>query len=315
MTANTPSIPIINFSAWTSEGSPSQRLAVAKDLVKACQDTGFAYISNHGVFAQTLNEAFAWAQRFFDLEHEQKIELVQPEGSIGFRGYCPPGSQKAIQLDVDEETAQALRATADINGIYNYGSDGNNRQPNIWLPESIFPDFKEFTVKFYSECWHTSQLLLRALALGLGIDDEDYFFKFHDNHGQQVTFRHYMPVAAAEIESGQKDRLGAHTDFGSVTLLFQDDCGSLEVENPQEPGKFIHFGMHRVRLPPLPDRYTGALRMTCGRYSIPFFVLPNLDAIIECVPACYDEKTPAKYAPISWAEYLQMRANLLLETA
>ena len=48
-----------------------------------------------------------------------------------------------------------------------------------------------------------------------------------------------MPVAAAEIESGQKERLGTHSDFGTVTLLFQDDCGGLEVEAPREPGKFI----------------------------------------------------------------------------
>jgi len=48
-----------------------------------------------------------------------------------------------------------------------------------------------------------------------------------------------MPVAASEIESGQKDSLGAHTDFGSITLLFQDDCGGLEVEVPDEPGTFI----------------------------------------------------------------------------
>jgi len=72
--------------------------------------------------------------------------------------------------------------------IYNYGSDQNIQQPNIWLPESIFPGFKEFAMKFYFECWHTSQLLLRALALGLGLDDEEYFFEFHDSHGQQVTF-------------------------------------------------------------------------------------------------------------------------------
>jgi len=77
----------------------------------------------------------------------------------------------------------------------------------------------------------------------------------------------------------------------------------------------LKSGMHRVRLPPLQDRYTGEARITRERYSIPFFVLPHLDAIVECIPSCCDEKTLAKYGPISWAEYLQMRANLLLDTA
>jgi isopenicillin N synthase-like dioxygenase len=80
---------------------------------------------------------------------------------------------------------------------------------------------------------------LRALATGLGLDDEEFFLKYHDGHGNQIALRHYMPVAAAEIESGQKERLGTHSDFGTVTLLFQDDCGGLEVEAPREPGKFI----------------------------------------------------------------------------
>jgi isopenicillin N synthase-like dioxygenase len=80
---------------------------------------------------------------------------------------------------------------------------------------------------------------LRALAIGLGLDDEEFFLKYHDGHGNQIALRHYMPVAAAEIESGQKERLGTHSDFGTVTLLFQDDCGGLEVEAPREPGKFI----------------------------------------------------------------------------
>jgi len=113
--ATTTSIPTIDFSPWTSEGAMSERLGVAKNLVKACQDTGFAYISNHGVPAKTLDEAFAWSKKFFEWEHGKKMELVQPEGSVGFRGYCPPGSQKAIQPDEDEETAQALRAAVDIN--------------------------------------------------------------------------------------------------------------------------------------------------------------------------------------------------------
>lgn len=68
--------------------------------------------------------------------------------------------------------------------------------------------------------------------------------------------------------------------------------------------------MHRVRLPPLQDRYTGAARMTRERYSIPYFVAPRNDVIVECLPTCYNEKEPAKYAPIGWAEYLHMRSSL-----
>lgn len=30
----------------------------------------------------------------------------------------------------------------------------------------------------------------------------------------------------------------AHSDWGSITLVFQDECGGLEVEDPEHPGVF-----------------------------------------------------------------------------
>jgi isopenicillin N synthase-like dioxygenase len=112
-------------------------------------------------------------------------------------------------------------------------------EPNTWPSETTAPGFREFTTRFYWDCWQTAQQILRALAVGLGMDDEDYLLNFHDGHSNQVSLRHYMPIAAAEIETNQKERLAAHTDFGSVTMLFQDDCGGLEVECPGQPGKYI----------------------------------------------------------------------------
>jgi isopenicillin N synthase-like dioxygenase len=94
-------------------------------------------------------------------------------------------------------------------------------------------------MKLYWECWQTAQLILRALAIGLNLDDEEFFLKFHNGHQNQIAMRHYLPIAAAEVETRQRERLGRHTDYGTVTLLFQDDCGGLEVEAPGEPGKYI----------------------------------------------------------------------------
>lgn len=68
--------------------------------------------------------------------------------------------------------------------------------------------------------------------------------------------------------------------------------------------------MHRVHLPPLQDRYSGKARMTRERYSIPYFVAPKHDTIVECLPTCCNEKKPAKYAPIAWSDYLYMRSSL-----
>jgi len=113
------------------------------------------------------------------------------------------------------------------------GSDNNQNQPNIWIPDSTLPGFQDFALSFYAECWKTSQLVLRALALGLGLDDEAFLLKFHSEKENELSFRHYPPVSESKVKSGEMDRLGAHTDFVSLTLLWQDSFGGLSVKDPK----------------------------------------------------------------------------------
>ncbi|KAI9844738.1 MAG: hypothetical protein M1830_007582, partial [Pleopsidium flavum] len=71
--------------------------------------------------------------------------------------------------------------------------------------------------------------------------------------------------------------------------------------------------LHRVTLPPLQDRFTGAERMTRARFSIPYFVSPDPTAVIDCFPACMDEQHPVKYPPIMQRDYGMLRAKLHYE--
>lgn len=86
--------------------------------------------------------------------------------------------------------------------------------------------------KFLGESWKLSQLVLRALALGLGLPDENYLLKYHDSIENELSFKHYPPVKEAAIKSGALDRIGAHTDIDSFTLLWQDDLGGLAIKHP-----------------------------------------------------------------------------------
>lgn len=79
---------------------------------------------------------------------------------------------------------------------------------------------------------------MRALALGIGLD-EDHLLKLHSGHFNQLRLLHYPPILARAIEEGKMARMPAHTDWGSMTMLFQDDCGGLQVEDPNVPGKFV----------------------------------------------------------------------------
>jgi isopenicillin N synthase-like dioxygenase len=153
---------------------------------------------------------------------------------------------------------------------------------------------------------------MRIFALALGLD-EHWFADKIDDHCSTLFANHY-PAQDTPPLPGQL-RLGEHTDFGSLTLLHQDDApGGIEVRDPagawrpvpHVPGAFVvNIGdlmarwtndrwvstLHRVVNPPS-DRRGEA------RLSLPFFHQPNADALIECIPTCAGENDPPRYEPV-----------------
>lgn len=233
-------IPVVDFSKWNNSTNKDEQLAVAKELTNACRDVGFVYIINHGLPQDLLDEAFDTAKRLFELSHDEKMKAPHPDGPEVHRGYSYPGLEKVSQyMGGDEKVHDKLREVKDCKESYEVGSEENQDQPNVWLPESTLPEFKSFTTKFYWECNKVAQSILRAMTMGIGIDDSDYLIKFHSGHNNQLRLLHYPPIPAAEIENQTSARMPPHSDWGSITLLFQDDCGGLEVEDPHKPGEFV----------------------------------------------------------------------------
>ncbi|KAI2812622.1 hypothetical protein CBS115989_10269 [Aspergillus niger] len=332
-------IPVVDFSQWYNSPDASSRQQVAHALVKACQDVGFVYIVNHSLPGSVLDEAFDWMRRFFELSSEDKMRAPHPEGWAVHRGYSWPGLEKVSQVmstGDDEDARKKLREVPDVKEIYDIGSEENSVQPNQWLPEETLPGYRNFMVQFYWKCNKVGSEILHALAAGLDLEDGCYLTKKHSGHNNQLRLLHYLPVPAEELETERTARCPAHTDWSSITMLFQDDCGGLEVEDISRPGTFVPAAPlkhaiimnigdllqmwsndrlrstnHRVRLPQLPDRFEGPNRMTRERYSIPYFMSPDPDMIIECIPSCMSEAYPAKYKPTTQAEYNKMRASMM----
>ncbi len=144
---------------------------------------------------------------------------------------------------------------------------------------------------------------------------------YRQGHGSTVRLLHYPPLTQPPLE-GQV-RAGAHSDWGSITLLFQDETGGLEVCNaigewvsaPYIPemvlvntgdmierwtNRRFRSTLHRVALP----KKEAALR---SRYSIACFFDPDLEAIIECLPSCQTPEQTALYPPISSGDYLRLK--------
>lgn len=108
------SIPIIDFTNWTSTSTPDERFAVAKQLADACHNVGFVFIINHGIGPELLEEAFGWSKRLFDLKVEEKMLAPHPNGHAVHRGYSWPGLEKVSQvISSDLEVGEKLRETVD----------------------------------------------------------------------------------------------------------------------------------------------------------------------------------------------------------
>ncbi|KAK6536322.1 hypothetical protein TWF281_000561 [Arthrobotrys megalospora] len=332
-------IPTIDFSGFLN-GDPKTRLEVSKSIVEAFRTYGFVSLTHHPVPLAEVSQAFEWTKLFFDLPADSKALAPHPPGFLHHRGYSHPGREKVSNLTRGTDTESSLSQTRqipDIKESYEIGSENYPDQPNIWIPQDILPGFQEFMTKFYWTLAEFSKEIAKALALGIGLENEDYFEPFFTGHHNQLRLLHYPEIDAKILEEGRGVRVSAHCDWGTFTLLFQDDCGGLEIESPTNPGEFIKVDpvenaclvnigdlmarwsndylrstSHRVGLPPLQDRYTstGGKRTTRARYSIPYFVTTTPESVIECLPPFTDEAHPAKYPPITQWDYSKSKSSM-----
>jgi isopenicillin N synthase-like dioxygenase len=238
---NMPSyIPVVDFAKRSSTSDLAERISLARSLVSACQQVGFVYIINHGLDQQLLDDAFATTKRLFSLSHEAKMQAPHPDGPAVHRGYSYPGLEKVSQYaGGEQEVGEQLRDITDCKESYEIGSELNQDQPNVWLPESTLPGFKQATSQFYWKCNKVAESILQALAIGIGLDDSSHLTRHHSGHNNQLRLLHYPPVVAADLESEKVARMPAHSDWSTITLLFQDDCGGLEIEDSHRPGMFV----------------------------------------------------------------------------
>lgn len=203
----------------------------------------------------------------------------------------------------------------------------------MW-PDKFDDEGKEFTKKmqdFFEQCKNVHVQVMRAVALGLGIDGE-WFDSFTDKGDNTLRLLHYPEVnkSVFKREDGLVQvRAGEHSDYGSITLLFQDSRGGLQVRSPN--GTFvdatpipdtivINAGdllerwsndtivstKHRVIQPPSDE--PGETYK--ARYSIAYFCNPNYDRMIEAIPGTYGgELGEKKYEGVTSGNYLIQRLS------
>ncbi|KAJ4350626.1 hypothetical protein N0V95_004585 [Ascochyta clinopodiicola] len=330
------SIPIVDFSAYTTTQHTSDKTQTetAREIDEAFRNVGFVYLKNHGVRKESVDECFEWSKRFFALPAATKMQAPHPPGGSHHRGYSAPGLEKVSQHVYDANELSKTREVPDYKESFESGNVQDATQPNIWLPEAALPGFRTGMEAFFEECEVLVHRILDALSIALQVPGAG----LSPTHAQslfQLRILHYPPLAAAELQHRSRSRINAHSDFGTLTLLFQDSVGGLEIEDPQKPGTFravppvqqavlINVGdlmerwsnerwkstVHRVVAPP-----GGGEGMLPDRYSIPFFATADPETVIEALPGCWDAENPKKYPSVTAWEYVQMRMATLYKDA
>jgi isopenicillin N synthase-like dioxygenase len=306
-------LPIIDLSA-SAHGIAADDGAAAEAIRRACEEIGFFLIKGHGVPDLLIENAYASAKAFFDLPLDEKTQIARtPEIS---RGYDRAGAQvlaNTLGVSAPPDLQEAFSfGPPDIGDTpyYREGFAAIHFAPNRWPGRPA--DFRANAEAYYRAMVVLSDRLMGLFALALRLP-RDFFAAKIDRQISSMRFVNYPDQAAAPAP-GQL-RAGAHSDYGSLTILkIEDAPGGLQVRDRQ--GRWIDVGsvpgtlvvnigdlmmqwtndkwistVHRVVNPP-PDRALGSRRL-----SMVFFHQPNYDAEIACVDACRSADQPPKYAP------------------
>ncbi|MFF8402675.1 isopenicillin N synthase family dioxygenase [Streptomyces sp. NPDC014846] len=327
-TATTPSydqLPIIDLSA--ADGDPRARALLHAQLHSAAHDVGFFQLVGHGVTRAETDALLTAMRAFFTLPEADRL-AIDNVNSPHFRGYTRTG---------DERTAGARdwRDQLDIGAERPAREPGPGEPPYWWLQgpnqwPAALPELRTAALAWIDRLSAVAQRLLHELLTAIGAPAGFYDPIFGEHAHPHLKLVRYPGSAGDGTDQG----VGAHKDYGFLTLLLQDTVGGLQVQ--REDGRFhevppienafvVNLGEllevatdgyllatnHRVVSPP------GATE----RFSVPFFYNPRLDARIEplpfphasAAPGITDDPTNPLYAEYGYNELKgKLRAHPLV---
>ncbi|HEX9461516.1 MAG TPA: 2-oxoglutarate and iron-dependent oxygenase domain-containing protein [Alphaproteobacteria bacterium] len=302
-------IPLVDIGPSFS-GAARDRMAVARQIRAACIDVGFFYVRGHQVPRRLVDGVFDAAHEFFARPLNEKM-LCDARNSSALRGFESPGTQ-TLDPDSPPDIKESFRIGIDRGPDHPLVRASTPRHgPNNWPPHS--DEFRQRVEGYFDAMLGLGRHLMGLIALSLDMSDE-FFEQFYRDPNANLRLLHYPPHPAEALNN--QLGCGAHTDWGAITMLAQDDCGGLEVQTAggdwvvAEPidDAFV------VNLGDLLARWTNDLyrstshrvlnnRSGRDRYSMALFYDPDFHARIECLPGCRSAKTPPRYPPCTAGEH------------
>jgi isopenicillin N synthase-like dioxygenase len=308
----TTQIPVLDISEYLA-GRTGALEAAADKLRFALEQIGFFYLAGHGVSQALLDRIFAETRRFHALPLDEKLKLRLNRSNNGYmplRGHA----QRHTALNKDPKPnenesffAKRERDPDDPDVI----AKRDLRDPNQW-PD--LPGFRETVLEYQDVMRRLVHRLLPVYARALNLP-ADYFAPFF-HKGGEITVRtiHYPPATEEQI-ADEVFGTAAHTDRNLLTILAQGETPGLQIMLPSEtwipapiiPGAFIVNSGDTLRRWSN-DRFLSTPHRVLNisgrdRYSVPFFVSPEYDTVIECLPSCRGPGNAAKYPAVTMEDF------------
>jgi isopenicillin N synthase-like dioxygenase len=303
-------IPVVDLAGFS--GDTKQKAAFVNQLGKAYEDVGFVAVKNHGISSDTIEGLYRNTKAFFSLpaDHKSKYEIL---GLAGQRGYTSFGKE------------HAKGSTApDLKEFFQFGQTVEDADPiRAEYPDNVMvkelPEFNPIFFTAYRSFETSGTLLLRAIALYLGLD-EHYFDPFIHNGNSILRAIHYPPI---KDEPRSAIRAEQHEDINLITLLVGASADGLQILSKQNewvpvtslPDQIVvNVGdmLQRLtnnKLKSTTHRVVNPPRELWGtsRYSIPFFLHPKSSMSLACLAGCIDAAHPKEYPDVTAGEYLDER--------
>ncbi|ORC45364.1 isopenicillin N synthase family dioxygenase [Paraburkholderia terricola] len=323
---NDTAIPVIDIGALRRL-DPAGSRRIAAQLGRACRETGFFCIVNHGVPEAAIDAVFEHAETFFALSVEEKMKLSLERHSRCFRGYAPLLSEladgKRNPYELMEFSVEFAPNHPDVvSGKPMHG-------PNLW---PALPGYREALTCYIGHMVGLGFDLMRGIALSLDLQEDFFRLAFNDRPFWQFRTAHYpapkdlpqiasIPASAeklAQTEIGDYS-CGAHTDYGCLTMLLADSPG-LEIQTrdgcwtsaPTLPGAYV------CNIGDMLQYWTGGryvatrhrVNTACERLSLPFFFQPDYETLVvplgQVRGASNNASAPLQYGPYAFRKYQEI---------
>lgn len=315
------SIPTVSLGAFL-DGNATDRRRIAEKVDDICRSIGFLVVEDHAVPQEIIDDAWAQASNFFDLPLEKKL-AVRSDVQNCPRGYFPLAGEalartRGVASLPDQKEAFSCGPLAAP-----FGHEPND-EFDFFYGANLWPDepagFKNAWINYYLAMERLGAQLMQLLAAALQLPD-DYFVEYHTHHLGALRGLNYPPVPT-KLDAGRQ-RAGAHSDYGSVTILKPDPgVAGLEVRLPSgqwiaapmvSSGFIVNLGDLMARW--TNDRWVSTLHRVVEpgtnvavdaprRQAIAYFMNPNDDAEIRVIDTCLEDGEAPKYPPVLAGRYL-----------